>query len=176
MLRPSSRTGRAATSLSHTLCWVGGPLFRRPFIRAGMRRSLIMPSSCPICPPAPGTTRATNFHSCCRDLEQAAYALCGANSAAVATLFTFLAHSFTFSCIHFSLCASVPTCPPRRRVPSTIYRGGAGGRAEGGYEWREEGEEEEDEEEEEEEEAWREEEKEEEEGEEEEEEEEEGEG
>uniref|UniRef100_A0A0G4HKJ4 Uncharacterized protein n=1 Tax=Chromera velia CCMP2878 TaxID=1169474 RepID=A0A0G4HKJ4_9ALVE len=37
-------------------------------------------------------------------------------------------------------------------------RGGAGGRAEGGYEWREEGEEEEDEEEDEEEEAWREEE------------------
>eukprot|EP00820_Chromera_velia_P022717 Cvel_31223.t1-p1 / transcript=Cvel_31223.t1 / gene=Cvel_31223 / organism=Chromera_velia_CCMP2878 / gene_product=hypothetical protein / transcript_product=hypothetical protein / location=Cvel_scaffold4613:8490-8684(+) / protein_length=65 / sequence_SO=supercontig / SO=protein_coding / is_pseudo=false len=37
-------------------------------------------------------------------------------------------------------------------------RGGAGGRAEGWYEWREEGEEEEDEEEDEEEEAWREEE------------------
>uniref|UniRef100_A0A0G4GFL1 Uncharacterized protein n=1 Tax=Chromera velia CCMP2878 TaxID=1169474 RepID=A0A0G4GFL1_9ALVE len=36
-------------------------------------------------------------------------------------------------------------------------RGGAGGQAEGGYEWREEGEEEEDEEEDEEEEAWREE-------------------
>uniref|UniRef100_A0A0G4FMH8 Uncharacterized protein n=1 Tax=Chromera velia CCMP2878 TaxID=1169474 RepID=A0A0G4FMH8_9ALVE len=41
-------------------------------------------------------------------------------------------------------------------------RGRAGGRAEGGYEWREEGEEEEDEEEDEEEEAWREEEEEEE--------------
>uniref|UniRef100_A0A0G4IC99 Uncharacterized protein n=1 Tax=Chromera velia CCMP2878 TaxID=1169474 RepID=A0A0G4IC99_9ALVE len=64
----------------------------------------------------------------------------------------------------------------RSSVRCELPRGGAGGRAEGWYEWREEAEEEEDEEEDEEEEAWREKAREEEKEEEEEEEEEEGEG
>uniref|UniRef100_A0A0G4HWT2 Uncharacterized protein n=1 Tax=Chromera velia CCMP2878 TaxID=1169474 RepID=A0A0G4HWT2_9ALVE len=113
-----------------------------------MRRSLIVPSSCPICPPTPGTTLATNFDLCCRDLEQAAYA-----SSATPAL-----HLSAMKNQSLPFWADAEVAEEDDAVRCELLRGGAGGRAEGWYEWREEGEEEEDEEEDEDEEAWREEE------------------